>query len=319
MDRFFIDEFEIKKDIIYGRGYAINAYIQALQKKKKFNEDYSKEHNAYKNNGGKKDFFSWIKENHFFAINTYNRNLNDAEYVGTYENKFNKYNETLKKIDQTKFIKSNVSIKQFMDDKDVTEAAYKDMIIRRGCKFGIKYITENLSGKVYYALDGITSDSVTNKENFFNKSLRGKKLPICTTELRYLFRNWQHYKDKVIFMKITGDIPEDIRGWVGTPEAVKAPWEDSINLDGWASYALDRIAKEMFKPPINLSKKIGAADKLNSFVIMSTQEWFQETIIDPDVFTADKCKSMKTAAEVIQIFHRLPHTLSNKDENAGAS
>ena len=147
-------------------------------------------------------------------------------------------------MDRAKLIKSNASIVE-TTDRAILEAAHKDMIIRRGCKFGIAYITENLKGKVYYALDEITSLSVTDKTNFTNDFINAPKLPICTTELRYLFRNWQRYIGKVSFMKI-----KEIK----TVISVYAPWDQPEYIAGWASYALDRIAKTAFEEgPVTLS------------------------------------------------------------------
>ena len=271
MPQFFIDEFTIGKDVIYGRGEEINKYIKCLQKNDKINKSYSVDYVSYqKSVSNPSDFFSWMKEKHFFAINTYNYYLNNANYtkyqmhktISTYTKEFNdtRYNTAFQEMDTEKLKKSNIGVSAQSSHK-IKRAAYHDMIIRRGCKFGIAYITENNQSNVYYALDGIILGHVITKYTIKktlkidNLNVETQKIPICTSELRYLFRNWNRYKDKVIFMELIQE----------SPKKVAAPWDREDQITGWASYALDRMAKTIFNSQQSLNKEITFEKKLAAF------------------------------------------------------
>jgi thiamine pyrophosphokinase len=106
------------------------------------------------------------------------------------------------------------------------------LAIRRACKFGIEFAVTSHYKKVHYVLDAITMTDVLNKTTFPLYS--GKDgVPITTSELRFLFRNWNRFKGtgRVVFYS----------GF----NAVQPPWETG-NFDGWAAYALHLIEKAKY-------------------------------------------------------------------------
>lgn len=117
------------------------------------------------------------------------------------------------------------------DDPKVIQAA-QVLAIRRACKFGIEYVTQIKSGIVHYVLDAINMRSVIDKST--EKLWAGTTgVPITTSELRYLFRNWYRLKSlasdgKIIF-------------WTNDYE-VPAPWE--ANPKDWLDYAKRRLEKK---------------------------------------------------------------------------
>jgi hypothetical protein len=118
-------------------------------------------------------------------------------------------------------------------------AAAKELAIRRSCKFGIEHAVANGS-RIHYALDEIGMPAVVNKTTF-DKNVKGhqfQKIPICTTELRFLFRNWQRIgATNLVFF---------YRGFMTVPP----PWQDnhySNCLQGWADYAHHRVEKSAAK------------------------------------------------------------------------
>ena len=90
MGKFFIDDFNIAKDIIYGRGRMINNYLKLLNENDKLKE-YDTGFEEYKKNykGLSNIYFElWLKTNNFFAINTYTEYLNDANYIIKFRTKY---------------------------------------------------------------------------------------------------------------------------------------------------------------------------------------------------------------------------------------
>jgi hypothetical protein len=80
---------------------------------------------------------------------------------------------------------------------DDFRAAAKELAIRRSCKYGIEYVL-SLEGNamIHYVMDGMDMMVVAQKLPLEKTIERGgaqitfRKISICTTELRYLFRNW---------------------------------------------------------------------------------------------------------------------------------
>jgi hypothetical protein len=100
--------------------------------------------------------------------------------------------------------------------------------VRKACKFGIEYISSFLGAKVHYALDGINLQEVVGKAD--RNLWTGKQgIPITTSELRYLFREWGRYRDNVnlIFYIGRGEVPAP---WVSSPQE-------------WLPYAMQRVDK----------------------------------------------------------------------------
>lgn len=230
----FKAEYTRDRDLIYGIGVWISCYItHYLDPAKKprgklSSDDFAKAHD--------------LKEKEFFAINTYNVSLTNAE-VREKQNEVSRY---LKAIDASprsnpyvaqglatspstadlqKLKKSNARLDP-SSPGEVRAAAY-DMAVRRSSKFGIEYVARNLGGKIHYILDGIDIGKVITRATVSNKSY--EKTPICSSELRFLFRNWQAYKSSVQFWK--------------KYDHADPPWYDDKTDELWAAYALARILK----------------------------------------------------------------------------
>ena len=99
--------------------------------------------------------------------------------------------------------------------------------VRRACKF-LLYDTVGTDpqekGHVHYALDGLTLPDVAGAAHR-PLDQHTSKVPVCTSELRELFRMWPYFRNDVTF-------------YAGF-NVTQPPWEtDSINV--WAAYAAKR-------------------------------------------------------------------------------
>jgi len=104
------------------------------------------------------------------------------------------------------------------------------LAIRRACKFGLEdAVSRRKSTCVHYILDEITMQDVTDKKTFPLYS-GGTGVPITTSELRFLFRNWNRYRNsgKIIFYRAFN--------------VCAAPWSTDAQ-EGWAGYALHLLEK----------------------------------------------------------------------------
>jgi hypothetical protein len=102
--------------------------------------------------------------------------------------------------------------------------------IRKACKFGTEYFTRN--GVIHYLIDGIDMEWVVEKRLDHNTG----KMPICTSEIRYIFRNWGVFSGRIKFYRKNVEC---------TP-----PWyEDDLTVynkavrKGWVQYALKLFNK----------------------------------------------------------------------------
>lgn len=120
------------------------------------------------------------------------------------------------------------------------------LAIGRACKFALDYFVTHPSHrffvestateasgepKVHYALDELTSRTVAGKQAF-NTLIGGQGVPITTSELRYLFRNWHlfkkaHDKKRLVFYR--------------NLDVAKPLWEDDPSE--WIPYAKHRLSK----------------------------------------------------------------------------
>lgn len=130
---------------------------------------------------------------------------------------------------ETAFIQAfkNPATKQMVVDA----ALY--LAIRRACKFGIEYVMEFKDGAIHYVLDGITMADVVSKAEMPINMAAQTGVPITTSELRYIFRNWYWFKDKV-------DQYNGLIFWRGYNRTMP-PW---VNEPApWIPYAAHRVNK----------------------------------------------------------------------------
>lgn len=102
-----------------------------------------------------------------------------------------------------------------------------DKYLRRACKFGVLNIDLVHPGtKIRFVLDNIDMKDVLAKTQFQDAS-HPLKVPITTSELRALFRNWKTTRGHVIFYR--------------NQDVVQAPWD--AEPDVWHAYAEARYKK----------------------------------------------------------------------------
>jgi hypothetical protein len=111
-------------------------------------------------------------------------------------------------------------------------ASVRQFAVRRACKFLI-YDAIGQQRAIAYALDDLDLDAVVNKTAFELESQPGRfKVPVCTSELREMFRRWDACYPWVRFF-------HDLH-------AVPPPWDASRGLptvQAWAAYAVARAGK----------------------------------------------------------------------------
>jgi hypothetical protein len=112
----------------------------------------------------------------------------------------------------------------------IVEAALY-LAIRRACKFGIEYIMAFKSGTVHYVTDGITMTVVVGKTEMPIDMGTRTGVPITTSELRYIFRNWHWFRDT---------LDKDLVFWRSYAPTT-APWITDPKI--WIPYARHRIDK----------------------------------------------------------------------------
>jgi hypothetical protein len=95
------------------------------------------------------------------------------------------------------------------------------LAIRRASKYGVSFFSSN--AVLFYVLDGLDLAAIANKQVIQNK------IPICTSELRYIFRNWHYFKARATLV------------FLRKFELCRAPWEE--NPAQWAPYADALIRK----------------------------------------------------------------------------
>ena len=117
-------------------------------------------------------------------------------------------------IDQSGYSKWNItSMRQFM--------------IRRACKFLLYDEINTRGGTIFYALDGLTLSEVAQRVHRGLDTTRSK-VPVCTSELREIFRMWAYLQNHVTFYSHL--------------ENSDPPWKISDKAE-WSAYALHRAEK----------------------------------------------------------------------------
>jgi hypothetical protein len=131
----------------------------------------------------------------------------------------------------------------------------KNFAVRRACKFLI-YDSIARGDKIVYALDDMNLTNVVKGEHINLKDAGGsvtkKKVPVCTSEIREIFRNWDYLKNHVIFFKALKKVPP--------------PWEQPTASMAeqklWSKYAVKR-AKALKDKYGKTDNKVYSAVKSN--------------------------------------------------------
>lgn len=153
--------------------------------------------------------------------------------------------------------------------------ALRNFAVRRACKFLIYEAIKDRK-QIVYSLDDMDLAAVANKqwrdwdrEAFVDAAAlttkSNAKVPVCTTEIREIFRGWDFLKDHVTFYE----------GFI----RVDPPWERDDCREVWASYA--RLLAR------HLLRRHQAAPLLGN--VRAIAEW---------------CMSTKNAASAITRYHQ---------------
>lgn len=301
-------------DMMYGIGEQINIYLEHV-------------YSLTGSKGSVRNQAHSLKETKYAAINTYN--------VALSNDKFNTNHGTIavtpptstKQVTQkylaalnahkkyapsttsgnvgatpkllTALQKGNDSIAADSSAKGL-KAAAKELAIRRSCKFGIEYNVEK-GARIHYILDGMDMKKVSEKAKFdkvihlYGGDLVFKKISICTSELRYLFRNWQKIKS-------TGHV---LFYWNYT--SVKPPWEDAYwasSLDGWATYAAHRVEKAL---ALLTKQEQAATPDLGGIYLL---QHLKKLKVQFEPFLTAR-KTGQPALTQIDLFHKIPSDMVN--------
>jgi hypothetical protein len=187
----------------------------------------------------------------------------------------------------------SLDFSQKLSNKNAKKVAFDlyDVCIRRSCKFGIHYFTGIKKARLHYILDGMDIGTIVDKSMMKNESTNKKKVPICTSEVRYIFRHWNALRDGSVCFYLDFQMCEP-------------PWEDDKwkkHLPDWARYAESRVAK--------YRRRILAG--MNNLAILNR---FDDCV--------DAFKSVPTtlaAKRVIGAFHDLPVNLVNSPSDVTAT
>lgn len=178
----------------------------------------------------------------------------------------------------------------------VLKAAAKELAIRRSCKFGIDYAVKS-KAFIHYILDDMDMTIVASRA-LLDKTIRPlhgsaihfKKVSICTTELRYLFRNWERYgRDK------------QVRFYYNLTEVVP-PWTDVYwdkSLPHWATYAAHRVDKA-------IERTRSRSRDMGGIYLQAALRKFCEPFLSARA-------TGKPALEQIRLFHQIPAALVNDE------
>ncbi len=159
-----------------------------------------------------------------------------------------------------------------------------DIAIRRSCKFGVDFFSTK--GTVHYILDELDIGKVVRNEMVENQTTGMSKVPICTSELLYIFRQWQRLS-----------CGPKVRFWCNFEE-VPPPWQwerwSSVR-PYWAMYAVHRFDTYRYRIP----------------------QYVQALFRDARAKFAARPNDPATALTVIRSFHRLPTAYLNLPHETG--
>ncbi|MBN3761795.1 hypothetical protein [Burkholderia sp. Ac-20365] len=136
--------------------------------------------------------------------------------------------------------KDNMGIKESSIDLKKMTGSLRNFAVRRACKFLI-YDSIKDGIKIAYSLDDMNLSAVVRRDALSLRDEDGKsvkqKVPVCTSEIREIFRNWDYLEKHVVFFKDFKRVPPPWCIPTGTAADVKL----------WANYAAARAKKLQVK------------------------------------------------------------------------
>jgi hypothetical protein len=141
---------------------------------------------------------------------------------------------TTQSVDQSGYSPRNItSMRQFM--------------VRRACKFLLYDEISIRHGRIFYALDGLTLADVAQR-GYRALDRSRSKVPVCTSELREIFRMWAFLHNHVAFYLHL--------------ENSEPPWKLS-DQEQWSAYAVERSKKVLVNDE-EKTKKIARLSELHA-------------------------------------------------------
>ena len=229
----FADSFDpFRQDIVYGRTEARTDYLEDFFESPQLSlleKKYQKSFGIYSKG---------------YYINDYNEVITKGDLSVPSEPKLFSNSKALSHyrtlLEKSKYAPATVATSGWKalakgDNTIQLESPQKDwaqamevLAVRKACKFGLEFISSFVGATVHYALDGIDIGEVVGKA-VRNLWTFKTGVPITTSELRYLFREWGRYRNSV---KLNFYIKQDqtFAPWVTDP----APW---------MPYAIERVDK----------------------------------------------------------------------------
>lgn len=129
----------------------------------------------------------------------------------------------------------------------------RQFMTRRACKFLLYDVVLDQRGVIHYALDELTPEHILNKTALpleGRDPVVGNKVPVCTSEVRELFRMWNFFRNHTVFYR---------EFKVVEPMWVTCNAEDKKK---WAEYAYHLLSSEAWKTHEQQNaqfKELGAA------------------------------------------------------------
>lgn len=257
----FTENFDYSEDLVYGVTDQRDLYIDRFIKDKSTEDD----EDDRRPSDVREKYWSGLTQKSKMFINSYNEpiintNFKDAVLSVPASRDFDvkKYQTALGSSPKLSPQSTKTATMKSLSKGDITQANTDKaalsvekradleglLAIRRACKFGIEDVFKRRkTAKVHYILDTIDMADVISKKAFSLYS-GDKGVPITTSELRFLFRNWNRFRGS-----------NQLKFYNAYNEC-DAPWLTG-NFDGWATYAMHL----MKKPSANVSStNISAAE-----------------------------------------------------------
>jgi len=136
--------------------------------------------------------------------------------------------------------------------KESGQNKVRTLLTRRTCKWMLHVASFN-NQTVHYSLDGLNLAVIARNEAI-QVAGRKAKVPICTSEIRELFRKWDLFKNNVIFYKKL--------------QICDTPWGPSQSDEikaAWATYALELAQKHCFHESVDIIETKNTHEMLSSF------------------------------------------------------
>ncbi|TCK33310.1 hypothetical protein B0G84_7515 [Paraburkholderia sp. BL8N3] len=196
----------------------------------------------------------------------------------------------------------------------------RQFMTRRACKFLMYEVILDEHGVIHYALDSLTPEHVLNKTALpleGREATLGNKVPVCTSELRELFRMWNFFRDNTYFyrgfrlvepMWVTCG-PEDKKKWADYAHHVLAS-EAEVTLARQNSQfsTLGPKYAEFFLAYLNKQYDVAIQRYHDIDYRLFPKSTLKHPSLEPGVFVQDSIVWPPTARETSVFFDELSNS-----------